>query len=119
MLRNFSADAADVAFLKHLYGSDSIIYRKAKSAADASGWFFIILSFISHINPPIAIEVRQNLSLGMRKTVLSDGNLEVKKVEASPLDAAEKEYWDIANCVLMHTKTWEHLPSSMQRYESM
>lgn len=37
----------------------------------------------------------------------------------STLVEAENAYWDVANMVLMDTKGWVNLPSSMHKYEEM
>lgn len=101
MLRAFRCEGNDVKFLKHVYGVDSIVYQKAKMAADAQ-----------------AEEVKKNVS----KDLLYLSEVEAPTVNEAPkstLDEAENAYWDAANMVLIDTKAWVNLSSSMERYNDM
>jgi hypothetical protein len=99
MLRSFRSEGNDVKFLKRVYGSDSIVYKKAKMAADAQAEevkksISKDLLYLSEVEPPA-----------------SDG------AQKSTLLEAENAYWDAANMVLMDTKAWVHLSSSMERFK--
>jgi hypothetical protein len=101
MLRAFRCEGNDVKFLRHVYGTDSIVYRKAKAAANAQ-----------------AEEVRRSVS----KDLLYLSQVETPAANSAPqstLDEAENAYWDAANMVLLDTKAWTHLSSSMERYKDL
>jgi hypothetical protein len=101
MLRSFRGEGSDVKFLKTVYGADSLVYKKAKMAADAQ-----------------AEEVKRSIS----KDLLYLSEVEPPTndtVPKSTLVEAENAYWDAANMVLMDTKAWVHLSSSMERFKDM
>lgn len=101
MLRSFRSEGNDVKFLKHVYGADSLVYQKAKMAADAQ-----------------AEEVRKNIS----KDLLYLSEVEAPathEVPQTPLMEAENAYWDAANQVLVNTKAWAQLSSSMEFFKDM
>ena len=46
MLHAFRSEGSDVKFLKQVYGSDSIIYKNAKNAADTYGTITFFLNYL-------------------------------------------------------------------------